>query len=138
MNFGLRSLSFSAVPPIMTAAYYISSPSSSNCSRIFFTFLFLRFCMYSNFYPIFILITYPFSCAPTFQRSKHIFFYIEPSFFRTTIIVLKNIFISSPIFQFVIYSLSRRTTSSKSVISLRPLTCHMPVIPGLIASLARW
>ena len=27
---------------------------------------------------------------------------------------------------------------AKQVISLRPLTCHMPVIPGLIASLARW
>lgn len=26
------------------------------------------------------------------------------------------------------------TTSSKSVISLLPLTCHIPVIPGLIAS----
>ena len=35
-----------------------------------------------------------------------------------------------------IYSLSSLTTSSKSVISLRPLTCHIPVIPGLIASLA--
>lgn len=54
------------------------------------------------------------------------------------IVVCRRIFISSPMFQFVIYSLSRRTTSSKSVISLRPLTCHMPVIPGLIASLARW
>jgi len=64
--------------------------------------------------------------------------YIDPSFLKTTNIVLNNIFISSPMFQFVIYSLSRRTTSSKSVISLRPLTCHMPVIPGLIASLARW
>ena len=64
--------------------------------------------------------------------------YIEPSFLNTTNIVFSNIFISSPMFQLVIYSLSRRTTSSKLVISLRPLTCHMPVIPGLIASLARW
>lgn len=38
--------------------------------------------------------------------------------------------------QFSIYSLSNLTTSSKSVISLLPLTCHIPVIPGLIASLA--
>ena len=30
-------------------------------------------------------------------------------------------------------SVSSLTTSSKSVISLRPLTCHIPVIPGLIA-----
>ena len=29
------------------------------------------------------------------------------------------------------------TTSSKSVISLLPLTCHIPVIPGFIASRAR-
>lgn len=36
------------------------------------------------------------------------------------------------------YSVSRRTISSKSVMSLRPLTCHIPVIPGLIAILARW
>lgn len=34
-----------------------------------------------------------------------------------------------------IYSLSSLTTSSKSVISLLPLTCHIPVIPGLIATL---
>lgn len=34
------------------------------------------------------------------------------------------------------YSVSSRTTSSKSVISLRPLTCHIPVIPGLMAILA--
>lgn len=26
----------------------------------------------------------------------------------------------------------------KSVMSLRPLTCHIPVIPGLMAILARW
>lgn len=36
----------------------------------------------------------------------------------------------------LIYSVSSRTTSSKSVISLRPLTCHIPVIPGLMAILA--
>ena len=30
-------------------------------------------------------------------------------------------------------SVSSLTTSSKSVMSLRPLTCHIPVIPGLIA-----
>ena len=41
-------------------------------------------------------------------------------------------------FQLLIYSVSSRTTSSKSVISLRPLTCHIPVIPGLIAILALW
>lgn len=33
---------------------------------------------------------------------------------------------------------SRFTTSSKSVILLRPLTCHSPVIPGRNAMRARW
>lgn len=62
--------------------------------------------------------------------------HIDPSLRSTTSTVFISIFISSPIFQFSIYSLSSLTTSSKSVISLRPLTCHMPVMPGLIASLA--
>jgi len=30
------------------------------------------------------------------------------------------------------YSTSRRTTSLKSRMSFRPLTCHRPVIPGLM------
>ena len=62
--------------------------------------------------------------------------HIDPSLRSTTSTVFISIFISSPIFQFSIYSLSSLTTSSKSVISLRPLTCHMPVMPGLIASRA--
>ena len=37
---------------------------------------------------------------------------------------------------FLIYSVSSFTTSSKSVISLLPLTCHIPVIPGFMAILA--
>lgn len=80
---------------------------------------------------------YPFAAYSLYKISCERI-YIDPSFLNTTNTVLNRIFISSPMFQFVIYSLSRRTTSSKSVISLRPLTCHMPVIPGLIASLARW
>ena len=51
---------------------------------------------------------------------------------------LNKIFISSPIFHWEIYSVSSRTISSKSVISLRPLTCHIPVMPGLMAILALW
>lgn len=62
----------------------------------------------------------------------------EPSFLNTTSTVFSRILMSIPIFQFSIYSLSSLTTSSKSVILLRPLTCHIPVIPGLIASLAWW
>lgn len=62
--------------------------------------------------------------------------YTDPSLFRTVITVLNKIFISNPKFQLLIYSVSSRTTSSKSVISLRPLTCHIPVIPGLMAILA--
>lgn len=64
-------------------------------------------------------------------------FYIEPSCFKTDATVLNNIRISSPILHSAMYLVSNFTTSSKSVISLRPLTCHNPVIPGLIANLAR-
>ena len=64
--------------------------------------------------------------------------YIDPSLLNTTSTVFSRILISSPIFQLLMYSLSSRTTSSKSVISLRPLTCHMPVMPGLIASRTLW
>ena len=64
--------------------------------------------------------------------------YTDPSFLNTTSTVFSRILISNPIFQFSMYSLSSLTTSSKSVILLRPLTCHMPVIPGLMASLAWW
>lgn len=64
--------------------------------------------------------------------------YIAPLFPNTTPTVLITIFISNPRLQFVIYSLSNLTTSSKSVISLLPLTCHIPVIPGFMASLTRW
>lgn len=49
---------------------------------------------------------------------------------------LISLFDHTPVQHF--YSVSRRTISSKSVMSLRPLTCHIPVIPGLIAILARW
>jgi hypothetical protein len=38
----------------------------------------------------------------------------------------------SPIFFFT------ATYYDKSVMSLRPLTCHIPVIPGLMAILALW
>lgn len=64
---------------------------------------------------------------------KHI---VYPSLFSTVITVLNRIFISSPKVQLLIYSVSSLTTSSKSVISLLPLTCHIPVIPGLMAILA--
>ena len=55
---------------------------------------------------------------------------------KTTVTVLNRILISSPIDHCSMYLVSSSTTSSKSVISLRPLTCHIPVSPGLIASLA--
>ena len=59
-----------------------------------------------------------------------------PSLLITANTVLKSIFISNPIFHSEIYSVSSLTISSKSVISLLPLTCHIPVIPGLMAILA--
>ena len=62
-------------------------------------------------------------------------YYIDPSPLKTTTTVLHNNFKSNPKLQPVIYSVSNSTTLSKSVISLLPLTCHIPVIPGLMASL---
>lgn len=41
-------------------------------------------------------------------------------------------------FHSAMYCLSSFTTSSKSVMLLRPLTCHIPVMPGLVARRARW
>ena len=69
--------------------------------------------------------------------SLFIFPYIDPSLPRTVFTVLNKILISSAGVHSFIYFVSSLTTSSKSVISLRPLTCHMPVMPGFIASLAR-
>lgn len=64
-------------------------------------------------------------------------FYSDPLPVSTTNTVLKRILRSIPKHQFFTYFISSFTTSSKSVISLRPLTCHMPVKPGFTASLAR-
>ena len=64
--------------------------------------------------------------------------YIAPSFFRTTATVFARIRKSSPILHSEMYFRSSFTTSSKSVMSLLPLTCHIPVIPGFMASLVRW
>lgn len=64
------------------------------------------------------------------------FSYIDPSRLITETTVFQSNLMSIPTFHSLIYSVSSFTTSSKSVISLLPLTCHIPVIPGLIASLA--
>lgn len=48
-----------------------------------------------------------------------------------------RILMSSPIVHSLMYCLSSFTTSSKSVMLLRPLTCHIPVSPGLVARRAR-
>ena len=57
--------------------------------------------------------------------------YSDPRPVNTIITVFKSISISSLRLQLSIYAQSNLTTSSKSFISERPLTCHMPVIPGL-------
>ena len=76
------------------------------------------------------------SASPrSFLNKSH---HIAPSPLTTTRTVRSKILISSPTLHFFIYSVSSRTTSSKSVILLLPLTCHIPVTPGLIASRARW
>lgn len=67
----------------------------------------------------------------------YFFSYFDPTFPSTTATVLNKILISSPGLHFLIYSVSSLTTSSKSVILLLPLTCHIPVSPGLNASLER-
>ena len=64
--------------------------------------------------------------------------YIAPSFTKILLTVFNIIFKSCPMLQLSIYFVSRFTTSSKSVILLRPLTCHSPVIPGRNAMRARW
>lgn len=73
----------------------------------------------------------------SFHQVFFIFPYIDPSLPRTVFTVLNKILTSSAGVHSFIYFVSSLTTSSKSVISLLPLTCHIPVIPGLIASLAR-
>lgn len=67
----------------------------------------------------------------------HPIHHLDPLPLSTTPTVLNRILISIPIFQFLTYSISSFTTSSKSVISLLPLTCHIPVSPGFTASLPR-
>ena len=67
------------------------------------------------------------------HRTSH----TAPFFPNTAYTVLSRIFISNQRLHSRIYLVSRSTISSKSVMLLLPLTCHMPVIPGLIASLAR-
>ena len=52
--------------------------------------------------------------------------------------VFHNIFTSNLKLHSLIYCVSSFTTSSKSVILLLPLTCHIPVRPGLKDILALW
>ena len=59
-------------------------------------------------------------------------FHSAPVPLSTTATVLSTIFKSSHGLQLSMYSQSSRTTSSKSLIEERPLTCHIPVIPGRI------
>ena len=61
-----------------------------------------------------------------------------PVCLSTTETVLSRIWKSSSMLQVSIYSRSSFTTSSKSVMSLLPLICHSPVIPGLMLIRTRW
>ena len=63
--------------------------------------------------------------------------YTAPSFLSTAPTVFHSILRSFPKFQFSIYSRSSFTTSSKSVMLLRPLICHIPVMPGFMESLVQ-
>ena len=64
--------------------------------------------------------------------------HIAPSLLNTLQTVCHNIFTSNLRLHSLIYCVSSFTTSSKSVILLLPLTCHIPVMPGLVARRARW
>ncbi len=74
--------------------------------------------------------------AAVHHRIRHnhtdVMHHLAPLCPRTTTIVCRRILKSSVSDQLSMYSRSRRTTSSKSDMSLRPLTCHMPVRPGVI------
>ena len=54
---------------------------------------------------------------------------LNPLPLNMSLTVLRMMRQSRPMDQCSIYSVSRRTTSSKSVILLLPLTCHIPVMP---------
>lgn len=75
--------------------------------------------------------------ATALSGDKPYLHYMAPRFLRTAPTVLKRSLKSKPMDQLQMYSVSSLTTSSKSVISLRPLTCHMPVMPGFMARRAR-
>ena len=64
--------------------------------------------------------------------------YIAPFLVTTTQTVRNRIFQSRIRDQFSMYSRSSCTTLSKSRILLRPLTCHKPVMPGLVDMRPRW
>ena len=70
------------------------------------------------------------------SRCRHMYPYLAPFLLATATMVLSIIPISSATLQFSIYCLSSFTTSSKSVISLLPLICHNPVMPGFMVILA--
>lgn len=61
--------------------------------------------------------------------------YFDPLPLSTTPTVFVSILKSIPIFQVFTYCISISTTSSKSVTSLLPLICQIPVSPGFTASL---
>lgn len=64
-------------------------------------------------------------------------YHLAPSRFRTLRTVSSRMRKSMPADQLLMYCMSSRMTSSKSVMSLRPEICHMPVMPGRKVILAR-
>ena len=81
----------------------------------------------------------PYNKMPTHDQSAkavhmvHLqFYYFAPLPNKTTLTVIRIILISSQKEELSIYCISSFTTSSKSLISLRPLTYHNPVKPGII------
>ncbi len=76
--------------------------------------------------------------SQTIYCCNRYFLYIDPFFFTTSGTVRKSIFTSVPDSSLKCNTGPVPQLFSKSVILLRPLTCHIPVIPGLMARRLLW
>lgn len=101
------------------------------CNFIIFSHYLTIFSSKLHFY-ILPLDLYTLLTSSAISKGPH---YCDPFPVNITPTVLNKILMSSPIFHSAMYFVSSATTSSKSVMLLLPLICHIPVSPGLIAIL---
>ena len=101
------------------------------CNFIIFSHCLTIFSSKLHFY-ILPLDLYTLLTSSAISKGPH---YCDPFPVNITPTVLNKILMSSPIFHSAMYFVSSATTSSKSVMLLLPLICHIPVSPGLIAIL---